>query len=110
MFSFSNCALFLVLVTPIISAPTGTSFQQQNGLDAQSLNTQFATLKSTDSCTDGSQACVEESFAQCVGSTWQLTQCAAGTSCFALPLVNKAGTSLSCDTEADVVARMQAAG
>ncbi|KAI0826233.1 hypothetical protein BC629DRAFT_1454256 [Irpex lacteus] len=110
MFTLSTCSLLLALATPIFGAPTGTSFQQQNGLDAQKLNAQFATLKSTDSCTEGTQACVEESFAQCVGGTWQLTPCSPGTSCFALPLVNKAGTSLSCDTQADVIVRMQAAG
>lgn len=51
MFTLSTCSLLLALATPIFGAPTGTSFQQQNGLDAQKLNAQFATLKSTDSCT-----------------------------------------------------------
>jgi hypothetical protein len=36
--------------------------------------------------------------------------CAAGTTCVALPNVNKAGTSISCDTQADAEARMTAAG
>lgn len=36
--------------------------------------------------------------------------CAATTQCFALPLVNKAGTSLACTTESDATARIAAAG
>ncbi|KAH7882386.1 hypothetical protein F5I97DRAFT_1793239, partial [Phlebopus sp. FC_14] len=82
----------------------------QNGLDAQKLNAQFATLSPNSSCTEGDQACVSGSFAQCIGSSWQLTPCSSGLSCFALPLVSKAGTSLSCDSESDAEARFVAAG
>ena len=38
------------------------------------------------------------------------TQCAGGTQCFALPLVNKAGTSLACTTQPDAASRIQATG
>ena len=51
MFSVFSYTLLIALTIPILGAPTGTSIQQQNGLDAQKLNAQFATLKSTDSCT-----------------------------------------------------------
>ncbi|KAI0701970.1 hypothetical protein BC835DRAFT_1264342, partial [Cytidiella melzeri] len=110
MLSFPAFTVLVAFASLILGAPTGTSFQQQNGLDAQKLNAQFATLKSTDACTEGQQACVENSFAQCVSGAWALSQCAGGTVCVALPLVNKAGTSLTCDTQADAIARMQAAG
>ncbi|KAG2358278.1 hypothetical protein BDR07DRAFT_1295469, partial [Suillus spraguei] len=85
-------------------------FQQQNGLDAQKLNAQFATMTSNDSCTSGTQACVGGAFAQCIGNSWELTPCSSGLSCFALPLVTKAGTSLACDTQSDAEARFIAAG
>ena len=61
-------------------------------------------------CTDGEQACVGGAFGQCVGSQFQVTQCSGGTQCFALPLVNKAGTSVTCTTEADASARIAATG
>ncbi|EIN08898.1 hypothetical protein PUNSTDRAFT_68079, partial [Punctularia strigosozonata HHB-11173 SS5] len=92
------------------ASSSSTDFHLQNGFDAQSLNAKFATLASTDSCTDGEQACVSSSFAQCVGGTWATTQCPGGLSCFALPLVNKAGTSIGCDTQADAEARIAATG
>lgn len=36
--------------------------------------------------------------------------CSGGLTCAALPLVNKAGTSLACTTEADALARIAASG
>lgn len=40
-----------LLLAPVFGAPAAsTDFQQQNGLDAQKLNAQFATLKATDAC------------------------------------------------------------
>jgi hypothetical protein len=68
------------------------AFTLQNGLDAQALNKQFQGLTASSPCTDGQQACVQGQFAQCVGSTFQLTPCAAPLQCFALPLDNKPGT------------------
>ncbi|KAJ4477445.1 hypothetical protein J3R30DRAFT_3291536 [Lentinula aciculospora] len=128
-------------VAPAVSSTTATDSssssasasgsQLQNGEDAIKLNSQFASLTSTSSCTNGEQACVGGGFAQCVGSTFQITQCSGGTQCFALPLVNKAGTvrfffhqlellitssclssyqSITCTTQADANARIAATG
>ena len=44
------------LLAPVRGAPA--SFQMQNGLDAQKLNAQFATLSTTDSCTGACVNCV----------------------------------------------------
>lgn len=60
--------------------------------------------------TDGDQACLDGGFAQCVGGSFVVNQCAGGTQCFALPLVNKAGTSLACTTQDDALSRIQATG
>jgi len=86
------------------------SFTLSNGQAAQKLNAKFTTLKASSSCTAGSQACVNGGFAQCVGGKFAVTQCGGGTQCFALPLVNKAGTSLACTTKADATARIAATG
>ncbi|KAG2751178.1 hypothetical protein P692DRAFT_20641526, partial [Suillus brevipes Sb2] len=99
----------LVSYYELVSNSSGFS-QQQNGLDAQKLNAQFAKMSANDSCTSGGQACIGGAFAQCVGSNWTLTPCSSGLSCFALPLVTKAGTSLACDTQSDAEARFVAAG
>lgn len=58
---------------------------------------------------DGDQACVGGGFAQCVAGKFVTTSCGA-LQCVALPLVNKAGTSITCDTVADAEARIAAAG
>jgi len=97
------------------ASPSGTEsavgdFHKQNGLDAQALNKKFLSLTASSSCTDGDNACVGGSFAQCVGGSFQTIACAGGTQCFALPLVNRAGTSITCDTPADAEARITAAG
>lgn len=97
-------------LAPAASAEAAKPFQRQNGLDAQQLNRSFDSLTADSPCNDGEQACVEGGFAQCVGGAFQITQCSGGTQCFALPLVNKAGTSLTCDTEADAAARIAATG
>lgn len=56
------------------------------------------------------EACVGGGFAQCVGGKFQVTSCGATLTCAALPLVNKAGTSITCTTQADALARIQATG
>ena len=91
-------------------SPRAGGFQLSNGQAAQALNAQFATLTADSACQDGTQACVGGQFAQCVGGKFAVTGCSGGTQCFALPLVNKAGTSVTCDTEADAVARIAATG
>jgi hypothetical protein len=95
--------------TPVAAA-AGGDFHRQNGLDAQKLNTKFASLTASSPCTAGESACVGTSFAQCVGGKFELTPCAASTTCVALPLVNKPGTSITCDTAADAAARFTASG
>ncbi|TFK61301.1 hypothetical protein BDN72DRAFT_849815 [Pluteus cervinus] len=100
--------------TMMSSISTGTSasvnFKQQNALDAQKLNAKFATMQTSDSCQAGDMACIKSSFAQCVGGKWESTPCSTGTICVALPLVNKPGTSLVCDTLGDAVQRFSDAG
>ena len=58
----------------------------------------------------GQNACVDGGFAQCVGGEFVITPCAGGLQCVALPLVNKPGTSITCDTLADALARIAATG
>ncbi|CAE6413478.1 unnamed protein product [Rhizoctonia solani] len=96
--------------TPAVTADATKPFQLQNGKDAQALNKSFESLTESSSCNDGEQACVGDGFAQCVGGKFQVTACSGGLQCFALPLVNKAGTSIACDTEADAAARIAATG
>jgi len=115
MIALSTLSIVSLIVSVSYSIPPPSlvgraAFTLSNGEQAQQLNAQFATLKSTDSCTDGQQACVDGQFAQCVGGAWAVVGCSGGTQCFALPLVNKAGTSITCDTEADAEARIAATG
>ncbi|KAI0761187.1 hypothetical protein BD413DRAFT_495798 [Trametes elegans] len=86
------------------------SFTQQNGRDALALNQKFATLNANSPCTAGENACVNNEFAQCVNGKFVLQPCAGGLICAALPLVNSAGTSITCTTAADRDARIAATG
>ncbi|KAJ4470091.1 hypothetical protein J3R30DRAFT_1224087 [Lentinula aciculospora] len=92
------------------SSSSSSSFALSNGQAAQALNAQFASLSPSSSCTDGQNACVSGAFAQCVGGKFETTQCGGGTTCAALPLVNSAGTSITCTTTADAEARIAATG
>lgn len=95
--------------SPAPTGNTGGGFVRQNGAKAQSLNQEFGSLTADTPCTDGSSACVEGAFAQCVGGKYVLQPCSGGLTCAALPLVNKEGTSVTCTTEADRDARISAA-
>ncbi|KAF8590279.1 hypothetical protein K439DRAFT_1330579 [Ramaria rubella] len=86
------------------------SFTLANGQAANALNGQFATLSPSSSCTAGQNACIGGQFAQCANGAFVQTPCAPGTSCFALPLVNSPGTSVTCSTQADHDARIAATG
>ena len=92
------------------SSSSSSDFQLQNALDAQKLNAQFATLTTDASCNEGDQACIDGGFAMCVSGKFVNMGCAATTQCFALPLVNKPGTSLACTTQDDAAARIAASG
>jgi hypothetical protein len=58
----------------------------------------------------GENACVNGGFAQCVGGKFAVTECSPTLICAALPLVNSRGTSITCTTQADALARIQATG
>ncbi|KAI0699627.1 hypothetical protein C8T65DRAFT_659253 [Cerioporus squamosus] len=92
------------------TAASSSNFQLQNALDAQKLNAQFATLTADSTCSEGDQACIDSGFAMCVGGKFVNMGCAATTKCFALPLVNKEGTSIACTTEDDAASRIAAPG
>ncbi|OAX43606.1 hypothetical protein K503DRAFT_765700 [Rhizopogon vinicolor AM-OR11-026] len=87
----------------------GGSFALQNGIDAINLNNQFQSLTSSSPCTSGN-ACVNSQFAQCVNGQYVLTSCGTGLICAALPLVNSAGTSITCTTQQDLNSRIAATG
>jgi len=96
--------------TPAASSSGSGGFKEANGEAAQKLNAQFATLTADSSCTAGQNACVNGQFAQCVNGSFELTPCAGGLTCQALPLVNSPGTSITCDTVADATQRIATSG
>ncbi|KAI0060250.1 hypothetical protein BV25DRAFT_1956048 [Artomyces pyxidatus] len=89
---------------------SSASFALQNGEDAQALNAKFASLDSSSTCEQGDQACIGTAFAQCVGGSYVQSPCAPSLICAALPLLNLAGTSITCTTEADAAARIAETG
>ncbi|KAJ7102443.1 hypothetical protein B0H15DRAFT_814644 [Mycena belliarum] len=86
------------------------AFTLANGQAAIAQNNDFKKLKADSPCTAGKDACVNSGFAQCVNGKFVVQPCAGGLICAALPLVNAAGTSITCTTQADVTARIAATG
>jgi len=105
-------ALFtLASVLAVSARPTRRAeFSLQNGKDAIALNNDFKSLNANSPCKSGDIACVDGKFAQCNGGKFDLSPCPSGTTCAALPLVNKPGTSISCDSQVDIDARIAATG
>jgi len=105
-------ALFINLITalPLPKNQSSAAFIQDNGRTAQANNARFQTLTSKSSCQDGEVACVDQNLALCVGGTFQIQPCGAGLICVDLPLVLSRGTSVTCDTEQDALARIAATG
>jgi hypothetical protein len=115
---FSSCLIALALSFSVSASPLlpghfhqrRSNFTLKNGEDAIALNDKFKTLTTTSSCSEGEDACVNDQFAQCVGGKFVFSSCGAGAVCRALPLVNSAGTSVTCTTEAMAEARIAATG
>ncbi|EIW86374.1 hypothetical protein CONPUDRAFT_46811 [Coniophora puteana RWD-64-598 SS2] len=110
----SSIFLAIALSTLVAARPPlrmrASSFQLQNGQQAIQQNEQFKSLTADSTCTSG-DACVNNSFAQCVGGNMFSNRVTPGwCDCAALPLVNSAGTSIACTTESDVQARIAATG
>jgi hypothetical protein len=101
---------FSILLALALSYTTLTSaqnFRKDNADKAEQLTKEFAKLTRDSPCENNAQACVEDQFAQCVNGKFQLNSCGGGElKCVVLPLVNKAGTSITCSTEADRLARL----
>jgi hypothetical protein len=98
---------------PVSFDATSGSFHLANGQKAQELNAQFDGFQLDSPCTAaGQDACVQGNFGQCVvaGDKFTITPCAGGLKCFALPLVNKPGTSIACTTETDALTRIADTG
>ncbi|KAF0560069.1 hypothetical protein F8M41_003403 [Gigaspora margarita] len=110
MKQFTYLFIIFILIT-ILNAYTeaGISCEQlkQNGEDAETLNQKFQDLTPDSPCKNGDEACINDEFAQCVDKQFKLFPCGGGTKCVALPLLLKAGTSLTCDTEADKNTRIE---
>ncbi|KAI0809222.1 hypothetical protein BC629DRAFT_1580502 [Irpex lacteus] len=85
-------------------------FTLANGQQALADEANFAKLTANSPCTTGQNACINGQFAQCANSKFVLQACAPGTVCHSLPLVNSAGTSVTCTTDADFQARIAATG
>jgi hypothetical protein len=81
-----------------------------NGQDAIALNKKFQAVKEGSACTSTEVQCAGDKLANCIAGKIVVSACAGGTVCRALPLVNKAGTSVTCDTAADALARIAATG
>ncbi|KAG0694588.1 hypothetical protein DFH29DRAFT_859506 [Suillus ampliporus] len=99
-----------VATTPSATPSSSGNFKLTNGQNAQKLNAQFATLTANSSCTEGTDACVNGAFAQCVGGKYVTQSCGSSLTCAALPLVNSPGTSITCTTNSDALARIAATG
>ncbi|TFK41509.1 hypothetical protein BDQ12DRAFT_710592 [Crucibulum laeve] len=107
--------IFAILASTFVhAAPTALDAATllRNGQTAQQLNTQFSSLKITDACNAGEQACVEGSIATCTDGKWDTSKgrCAKSQECFAIPSVSKEGTNLTCTSEKSALSIITASG
>ncbi|CAG8641874.1 17727_t:CDS:2 [Cetraspora pellucida] len=94
-------------ITKTPQSNNSTCFQKQNAIDAENLQKKFDSFTTKTPCNVGDQACINNQFAQCTATNnWTLQKCNGGLTCCALPLRNKPGTSIACDTKQDQTARI----
>ncbi|EEB96722.1 hypothetical protein MPER_04095, partial [Moniliophthora perniciosa FA553] len=108
--AFVTLALILSASARPMQLGKRQDFKLKNGQDAIALNQKFATLQPGAACQAGENACINGQFSQCVAGNFVSQPCAPGTVCAALPLVNSAGTTITCTTEADRDARIAETG
>ena len=97
MKTISTIFFSLTLFTTAFAAPTQAAADSDtllaNARAAQGLNSQFATLKLTDSCNTGESACISNATVSCVDGKWtKQTDCTGSQLCVALPSVRGNGT------------------
>ncbi|CAG8689599.1 14419_t:CDS:1 [Cetraspora pellucida] len=117
--NYSYLFIIFILITALISDTSAVAIdkrkkkekcvQQLNADDANKLNKFYKTLDIDSDCENGEVACIGKDAAKCDHGKFVLIPCATTLQCFALPLVNKRGTSTTCDTVADKEARFAAA-
>ena len=99
---------FLVLVSCCFAQ---NQIQIQNGQDALRLDSQKFNNVQGNSCAINGDLCVGDKVGQCVNGKIIVTaDCGASLKCQVLPLVNKRGTTVTCDSDADKLARFEQAG
>ncbi|CAI2178247.1 10190_t:CDS:1 [Funneliformis geosporum] len=98
-------AIFALLAIDV-SAKKKSCIQKLNALDAKASNKKFKKLTPDSPCTTNEVACINGKFAKCDQSKFVLFECGPTLSCFALPLVNSRGTSVTCDTTSDAKQRI----
>lgn len=98
---YTLISVAIIAASTFVSAipmPQGGAFASQSVPLAINLNKSFNGLTATSSRNPATQAnvCIKGAFAQCVGG--KFLGCGNALKCFALPLVNSVGTSVTCDT------------
>jgi len=109
---FSHLVAPITLVAAVsagVVVDRRAAFTLKNGQDAQALNKQFQSLTPNSACNSG-DACVGSQVAKCVDGKFVLSSCTPKLQCVVLPLVNKPGTSVTCDTAKDANARIAQTG
>jgi len=117
MVKFTSILLSLVLSCPVgvvLAAPVpnlDAKTLQQNGECAQKLNQEFKNLTIKDKCKSGDKACISGALAECdVNGAWEVSECSAGSQCFAVPNKKKEGANAKCLSEQDALSQIDASG
>ncbi|KAI9183354.1 hypothetical protein H9P43_004271 [Blastocladiella emersonii ATCC 22665] len=112
--SITKLALLAALATVAFAQNNGGDFKTANRVLAKRLDDGKAGLKIGSACpaelsTEGAVLCAGNQLARCNGGrvAGPLQSCGAGgLNCQVLPLVNSPGTSVTCSTDADKIARI----
>lgn len=101
-----SIAIIFFVLAAYATLLSAQSFRPNNADEAEKLTKEFANLTSNSTCKDGQNACIKEQFAQCVNGKFKLFSCGNTLKCVVLPLVLQPGTTITCSTEADRLARL----
>ena len=106
---FGSRAALIVALIAVIQCQN--EIQRLNGQDAFQLDSKKFSNVVGSQCSTPGDLCVGDKVGQCVNSKIIVTtSCNPPLKCQVLPLVNKRGVTVTCDTEEDKQARFQQAG
>lgn len=95
-----------VRMRPTSTATVPADVMERNIERAKELNELYSSLTRLSACKEGQIACVDGGVARCRAGAFSVEGCAAGMTCYALPMRTVRGTQIKCATEEEAAASL----